>query len=344
MNTTMTSTPSICNLPARMGLGEDSINHNRRRQAAPHRGSIRAWAAGLLTLLGLSSADTLRAQLIAADSFTYPDGALITATGSPWVNNYPPAGQADVLARALHLTQAETESVRLNFPASISGGRLYAGFKVKFSALPQNAGNFFAFFRVTNLDNLRARVWARTNGAAAGKFRLGITTIHYPPTMIPMDLSLGTDYWLVVRLVVTNSNCTLWINPADESDTANRADDATDLGVASFGHFGFLQTSSFLGQGGMGELTVDDLRIGRTFSEVLSQPRLTKIARTGNGVVELTALGQATTNYAVQASTNLGVSGWLTIGNTMATTNGSVQFTDTDSPNHASRFYRLVSP
>jgi hypothetical protein len=52
--------------------------------------------------------------------------------------------------------------------------------------------------------------------------------------MIPTDLSLGTEYWLVTRLVVSNSNCTLWINPSADSDTAYGADDTTGLGQTSF--------------------------------------------------------------------------------------------------------------
>ena len=69
------------------------------------------------------------------------------------------------------------------------------------------------------MDNLRCRVWAGTNGAAPGTFRIGLTAISDPPQLIAKDLSLGADYVVVCRYVISNSFCSVWLNPTDEGDT-----------------------------------------------------------------------------------------------------------------------------
>lgn len=297
---------------------------------------------------GVVLAAACHGQLILQDSFSYPDGPIVGAPASPWVINYLPTNQANVISGKLFLTQSEDESVRINFPSSISAGFVYSRLNVNFSSLPIGAGNFFAFFRQSGVDNLRARIWASTNNAAAGKFRLGILTFGgSSPEMIPLDLSLGTTYTLVSRYDVTNVTCTLWINPRDESDVANRADDLTPhpLTQASIGHYGFLQTDSFvLGQGnGMGELTVDDLRVGKTFAEVLPLVKFTSITNLPGGRVQLAGAGQATTNYAILANTNLSSTNWVNIGTVAAGTNGTWTFTDDTAPTFSRRFYRAVS-
>ncbi len=296
-----------------------------------------------LLITGLVGLPVVQAQLIYADSFNYPDGPLVGALGSPWVNNYPPTNETSVASERLLLTQARQESVRVDFP-SVGSGLLFARMAVNFSALPEGTGNFFAFFRVGNTDNLRCRIWASTNGAAPGKFRLGITTIFFPPTLIAQDLDLGTNYTLVSRYNINTCQATLWINPADESDLVRRADDFTDVGQISMAHFGFAQTPAF--QPGLvnliGTLTVDDLRIGRTFAEVLPLVKFTSISNAPNGTVALRASGQATTNYLLQASINLATTNWVNLGTTNAGNNGLFQLSDTNATNFPRRFYRLL--
>jgi hypothetical protein len=291
----------------------------------------------------LVSAASASAQLIYADSFSYPDGLIVGATGSPWVNNYEPTNEASVLSGRLVLTQAKQESIRVDFPSS-SSGTLYSRMVVNFSALPQGSGNFFAFFRVSGVDNLRCRIWANTNGAAFGRFRLGITTIFFPPTMIAQDLSLGTNYLLVSRYEITNNHSALWINPADESDTTSRADDFTSVDQSSIGHFGFLQTAYYQTNSGnyIGTLTVDDLRLGRTFAEVLPLVKFTSVTNGTGGVVAMRAIGQATTNYVLQANTNLTTTNWVTVDITKTGTNGFVNLLDSNAASFPQRFYRLL--
>ena len=295
--------------------------------------------------LFLASTASLRAQLVVADSFDYPDGPIEMVSGSVWETNYQPSNTVDVIGRRLFLTQSETGSVRITFPAQISTGRLYARFRVTFTELPSASGNLFAFFRQSGVDNLRARVWARTDGAAPGHFRLGINAFSGVPALAPIDLSLGETYTVVMRYNVTNHDSTLWINPLSEADTERRADSpATIFPVVGVMHFGFLQSSNVIGPGGPGTMFVDDLRIGRTFGDATDTAALLSARKIAPGLIEITGSGAPTTNYLVQANETLGTTNWITLGDAVAGMNGLVSFTDTNAAVFPQRFYRLQRP
>ncbi|MFO1459173.1 MAG: hypothetical protein U1G08_07155 [Verrucomicrobiota bacterium] len=290
--------------------------------------------------------NTAQAQLIYSDAFDYPDGDLVGAASSPWVVNYLPADGVLVSGGRLVLTDARQESVRVAFPSAYNSGNLYARMTVNFSALPSGDGNFFAFFRGNSVDNLRGRVWATTNGAAPGKFRLGITTIQPPPTLIERDLDLGTDYTVVIRYNMPQSSCTLWINPSGENDTSSRVDYEADETGWSIREFGFLQTAYYkVGLGNyIGTLTVDDLRIGRNFTDVLPGIHITEITPGPGGILNLRATGFASVEHVLQASTNLLTGNWLNLSTNTADAAGLLEFTDPDAGTLPARFYRWVAP
>ncbi|KAB2674466.1 MAG: hypothetical protein DVB31_01945 [Verrucomicrobia bacterium] len=300
-----------------------------------------AGAAGWLLAAG-----SARAQLVYADNFDYPDGELVGAANSPWEVNYPPADGARVASRRLLLTDARQESVRVNFASSYSSGFLYARLTVNFSALPSGDGNYFAFYRGNNADNLRGRIWASTNGAAPGKFRLGITTLQSPASLIAKDLDLGTDYTVVTRYEVKNSSCTLWIDPAGEDDATARVDYPADATGWSISQFGFLQTAYYQAGTGnyVGTLTVDDLRIGRTFADLQPPPRFTAITNAPDGTIHLRAVGRVTTSHVLQASTDPQSGNWLNLSTNIAGAGGLLELTDPDPATLPARFYRLIVP
>jgi hypothetical protein len=301
-----------------------------------------SWRTGLHAACLVLGGGTLCGQMIVADSFNYPNGPIVGAPGSPWVNNYLPTDEANVVAGRLFLTQAESESVRVNFASQVSTGLLYASFSVTFTGLPSEQGNFIAFFRQTSVDNLRARVWVRTNNAAAGKFRLGMKAFNSPPDEIPTDLSLGETLRLVVRYNVTNHNSTLWINPTNEADTTLRVDSVGLPGLAvGVMHFGFLQTSNFGNAGGMGSLFVDDLKIARRFVDVTTAVALTRIVPKKPGAFELYGEGVPGAGYTVLATDSLATPVWTDIGTANADPGGVVFFTDEEAEPYTQRFYRL---
>jgi hypothetical protein len=295
-------------------------------------------------LLGIAALGLhAEAQVLTQDSFTYPDGLIVGAPGSAWVNNYLPTNQANVIAGQLFLTQSEAEAVRIDFTPTTSG-LLFARFQVTFTQLPTGVGNYFAFFRQSGTDNNRARVWVTTNGAAAGKFRLGLKTFQDSPlSAIAEDLSLQVPYKVVLRYNVTNHDSTLWLDPGQEAAVTRRADSPGGSGAIGVAHFAFLQTANFNGGGGMGSLYVDDLVIGRKFYDVWSGPRFASISRPPNHQVALTGFGVPSTNYSVLATTNLASPDWNALGDIVANPGGDLQFTDSTAPNIPTRFYRLLA-
>ena len=322
-----------------------SLHHLKAaRVAITRRGaSIRRAASRLLFLLVLLACRPSHAQLLYADSFQYPDGPIIGAPGSPWINNYPPANQANVIAGQLFLTQTEDESVRVDFPY-VNSGQLYARFRVTFTTLPTGEGNYFAFFRQSGVDNNRARIWATTNGAAAGKFQLGVRNAGGAPLFtVPADLSLHTAYTVLLRYNVTNHTCTLWIDPVTEADVVRRVDTGTNNIAIGIRHFAFLQTDTYNNGQGMGELFVDDLRIATSFAAAMEVPRISSLARASNGHVSLAGVSFPTTDYVVLACTDLAAPTWEALHTNTAAADGTFSFTDITATGQPQRFYRLQS-
>jgi hypothetical protein len=216
----------------------------------------------------------VRADTLRVDSFTYADGAIVGASGSPWANHSGTAGQADVLAGALRLTEAESEDINAALtgaPYTVGGGALlYSSFTVNFSALPSGAGNYFAHFRDAG-TGFRGRVFASTLNAASGSFRLGIGNSSGATAssgQFVLDLSLNTAYTVVTRYDVGTGLSTIWLNPAAETDTSVTASDAP--GAIDISTYAFRQ--SLASGNGMGTLQVDNLRVASTFLEVVPEP------------------------------------------------------------------------
>lgn len=217
---------------------------------------------GAVALLAMNSS----AAVILNETFSYSDGS-ITANSSVWTNHSGTAGQVDVSSGVVNLTQSESEDVSTGLPGGpYNTGYLYASFKVNFSTLPVGSGTYFWHFRDTGTSNFRPRVWATTAGAASGSFRVGIASGSGTATNIPVDLSLGSEYKLVVRYDAGTGTATLWINPTSEAAATSRADSIDTPAVIQVYNVCLRQSTS--SGNGMGALTLDDLLIGTAFADV----------------------------------------------------------------------------
>ncbi|MBU6402865.1 MAG: hypothetical protein KGS61_21300 [Verrucomicrobia bacterium] len=285
------------------------------------------------------------ADLLLDETFSYPDGPLVGAGGSPWLHHSGSVtGEVDVVANRLFLTQTEAEDVHAPLagaPYSLSHpATLYAGFSVNFRSLPTRAGTYFAHFKDA-ASGFRGRVFAGTNNAAAGCFRLAVANAATDPTLaaeLPTDLSLNTDYRVVLRYDVANGASVLWLNPASESEVPVVAGDTP--GTNSIFSFAFRQSLS--SGSGMGELFVANLRVATTFAEVLPPAPVTtpislSAAWTEAGL-QLTLTGQAGCLYMIETSPDL--STW-TLLDTLATFDVTTVFTDSATVGTGARFYRV---
>lgn len=217
-----------------------------------------------LTVLALAT--TTNAAVLLNEPFTYSDGSLTSVSSGAWAA-HSGAGNVPVQVTGdkIQLLTSGTEDVNRSIGVVYSNQTLFASFKLNMSVVP-TATTYFAHF-LQNSSTFRCRVWAVTNGAAAGKYRLAITSAGSTAnTWVPVttDLDINTDYKVVLRFL-GGTNATLWINPTSEASIVNRAtgtNDTTALGTWTSQAFAFRQTT------GMGTMTIDDLLVGEQFLDV----------------------------------------------------------------------------
>ena len=222
--------------------------------------------------IGLLSIGQTAAAVLFSDNFNYPDGALATVAEGKWKTHSGTAGQMEVVSGALRLSQKRSEDVSAVLNATPIGATnypaLYAAFTVNFSVLPSGSlGGYFAHFKdSTATTGIRCRIFATTNRAATGSFRLGVASGTNTATgLLPNDCKPGTRYRLVCRLTLSNSLSTLWLNPNSERDPGvSSTDEAAVKAVIAFAFRQSLSSGS-----GMGELSVDDLVVATTFTDAL---------------------------------------------------------------------------
>jgi len=214
----------------------------------------------------------LQAGVLFTETFSYPDGPLVTAAEGRWKTHSGTPNQTQVQSGALHLSEKNTEDISAPLGSEILGpdqiAALYAAFKAVFTGPPSGPkGGYFAHFKDgAATTGFRCRIFATTDGAAPGTFRLGIASAAgAASSVVPQDLKFGMSYQLVCRMTLADNSCTLWINPASERHpSATSSDKATAKSVVAFA---FRQSRS--SGSGMGELKVDDLRVATTFAEAL---------------------------------------------------------------------------
>ena len=243
------------------------------------------------------------------EPFEYVDGSLTTNSGGLWnTHSGTIAGQTKIAGGVLQLRSAQTEDVNarlIGSPYSTNHGTvLYASFNASFSSLPNDRADFFAHFRETG-GAFHARVYVSTTNSPPGTFRLGIgntaSTITNAVTL-ERDLSTGVSYLAVVRYNVDSGISTLWVNPNSESDPGVSATDSPD--PAAIATFAFRQNT------GIGSLTIDNLKIGLAFTDVVAgafEARLT-VVHTASGVEVSWPAAATDDGYAIQTSSTLGPS------------------------------------
>ena len=233
-----------------------------------------------LVALAAASAIQAQAEVLYQDTFDsatfpYASGQIATGTNSGqngWTLHSGTTG-ASLDSGRLALSQANSADVNHTIVAAdpIATGNLYASFTVQFETAPNAAGSYFAHFRDAS-TGFRARIWASNANAATDKFRLGIANSSAGSVtsgQYPVDLSLHSTYAVVMKYSVDTGFSTLWIDPKTESDPSVTATDA--VGLLSISSFAFRQgTSSGTPTGQMGDLFVDNLRVGRLFSDVVT--------------------------------------------------------------------------
>ena len=215
-------------------------------------------------LLFAASLFAAPAAILLNEPFDYTNGPLVAVSSANWQTFSGTANQIMVTNSRASMNLANGEDVQAFLSPPPSTDTVFAGFTLRFITMPPAAGGYFAMFKDTGASvGFRARVWALTNGAPGGKYRLGLssTTTSLNATNL-MDLSTNVDYRVVLRLSSVTGSATLWVNPAAETDpSVTTAETPASSTVTAFA----------LRQGtDRGQLTIDDLVVGESFIEVIS--------------------------------------------------------------------------
>ncbi len=233
-------------------------------------------AAGVLLLLSLQS--PARAEILFSDDFSRPDGPIVELPGTPWRTLFGTPAQIRTAGGSLRLDEGTPEWVEAPLAGQpITNRPVYAGFTATVSALPSgDSYQFFAAFSIVNGPRPLSRVVITTQGAAPGKFRIGVTHgltgtggVPAPTGIIAVDLSLNTPFRLVLRQGLPSPLSTVWVNPTTEEGGADNSDEGTFLPASIVG---FMFRQRLVDGQGMGTVTVDDLVVATTFDEVKSEP------------------------------------------------------------------------
>ena len=278
-------------------------------------------------------------NVIFNDYFDYPGDSLGSASKGLWHHESGTAGDMVVSGGELQVSRSSSELCSVELMGgpyfTTSSDVLYSRFKIRFTSLPTTAGNYFAFFQDDGSTGRRARIWAATTNAAAGKFRIGIgngSDSTATAGQVARDLDTNVTYTVVTRLVVATAESSIWIDPVGETATNSTVfAKATDEFSAS----AEVTSYAFRQAGSMGVMQVDDLVLGRSFAAVtgLTAPMPGSLSISAAGGKAILTWTDPSGLFKLATGTNI-----TAITNIVATaspyTNGLV----------GQRYFRLVYP
>lgn len=208
--------------------------------------------------------------ILLAEDFGYADGSIITNSlaSAPhnWASHSGTTGQVQVASGKLELSNTGSEDVDRWFTnnpvASTSGQLIYTRMVINVSTLPTANGVGEYFTHIYGFSGaFRARVFCATNGAASGKYRIGISSSSFTPGVVPQDVGTNENHVIISRYNTATTESTVWVDPTSESSTSANSTDLSPPSAA----YGI----AFRQQTGMGGMSVDDLLVGSTFNQVL---------------------------------------------------------------------------
>ena len=323
----------------------------------------------LLWTLALFTGVTAQAGIILSETFTYPDGDISTAPGSPWVVHSGTTA-ATISNNMLRLTGGNSADVN----ALLSGGPylsnsvavLYSSFKLRLTSQPGLAGTYLAHFKDTNtaaLSGFGARVWVSTSNTVTGialsstQFRVGIgngsqadarsAQIVNELRADPASLAEGVGHHVngvgaghagvgggdvrigFVTRFVPNTGVATIWLNPALETDPNVT--ATDIGVTRSNAIDVV-SYAFRQAPGIGAEFIDDLRVGTAFTDVAganNPPSITGIAKQNVAVNASTPALAFTVGDAETAAGSLVVSG--SSSNPGLVPNANIVFAGSDS-------------
>lgn len=249
---------------------------------------VSKFAAGILAVV--VAASSTQAALLVSDSFSYPDGTALVGqtppTGGTWAAHSGTTGPVTVNGGSIAIVQASSATQDVNVPFA-GGYTLGAGLKAyaSFDLTVADPGSvvssqYFAMF-LQGTSNFDGRIWI-TAPTSSG-YRLAISNDNSitdnDGEVFTTDLAFGQTYKVVSVYDYDAKAAKLWIDPADESSASIAPTDP-----------GFSDASAayaFRQAGGNSTQTIDNLKVGTTFADVVSVPEPTSAGLLGIGALGL---------------------------------------------------------
>jgi uncharacterized repeat protein (TIGR01451 family) len=229
------------------------------------------------------------ANIVLVDNFNYDGGGAIdTVSGGLWSQYSGTLNQMQAGSGVVTVSGNQSEDVEaplIGAPYLMSSATvLYSKFYLNYSTLPGVGGSYFAYFTDGSTSNFLCRVWAFTNGAASGSYRIGIATTTNTAaasTPITTDLSPGTSYLVVTRLVLNTAAATIWLNPVSESSASVTAADPNFSSATQITDYDLRESTAV-----EGIMTISNLVIATTFNDAVGvSPADVSVVKTGPGYV-----------------------------------------------------------
>jgi len=194
-----------------------------------------------LVLAAATIASQAQTQIL-FETFSYPDGPLVGAPGSPWTTNSGTAGQQNVISGQLFLNDNETEDTVALFSTAVTFGSVTAMFDLTMDPadiVTSAAGDYITHF-VASSNAFIGRVFMLTDPAGTGTtYRIGISTgASTPNAVFTSVFTVGTTYSLSLTYDLDTDLATLAVAGFGQITSTDVVDNN------SINRYGFRQTTS----------------------------------------------------------------------------------------------------
>ncbi len=216
-------------------------------------------------------------DLLLDETFSYADGSLTNVSGGSWVrfSGTDNPSTPFVSSGAITVTRSDADDVARQFSGSqYLSGKLYYKFTLNMSDTPAaSADGYYLAGLGQGTSTFRDRLYVTTDGTTSGDYQIGVGN-NSMGVRWGADLSLNTTYTIVVMADLDNDVTQLWIDPTSELSTFVNVTDADTYAVDSI---------QFRQATGIGINTIDNLRVGTTFTDVVPEPAV--LSMVGLGVL-----------------------------------------------------------